>query len=119
MAIKKTSGGDSPLWQGARKSSWTLPIFRSMAAADRDVFWKSDRVFRFFLSGGPYRRRGGVRGRPGGPHHQGVQASPRPRRPMVWPPSSSAPSPLQSSGSSVKYLDDWLLFRPILRIFPV
>jgi hypothetical protein len=26
MAMKKTSGGDSPLWQGARKSFWTLPI---------------------------------------------------------------------------------------------
>jgi hypothetical protein len=38
MAMKKTSGGDSPLLQGARKSFWTLPIFRSMAAADRDVF---------------------------------------------------------------------------------
>jgi hypothetical protein len=26
MAMKKTSGGDSPLWQGAGKSIWTLPI---------------------------------------------------------------------------------------------
>jgi hypothetical protein len=26
MAMKKTSGGDSPLQQGARKSFWTLPI---------------------------------------------------------------------------------------------
>jgi hypothetical protein len=42
MAMKKTSGGDSPIRQGARKSFWTLPIFESMAAADRDVFWKSD-----------------------------------------------------------------------------
>jgi hypothetical protein len=42
MAMKKTSGGDSPLRQGAGKSYWTLPIFRSLAAADRDVFWKSD-----------------------------------------------------------------------------
>ena len=50
MAMKKTSGGDSPLRQGAGKSFWTLPIFGSMAA-DRDVFWKSDRVLRFFPSG--------------------------------------------------------------------
>jgi hypothetical protein len=49
--MKKTSGGDSPLRQGAGKSFWTLLIFGSMAAADRDVFWKSDWVFRFFLSG--------------------------------------------------------------------
>jgi hypothetical protein len=52
MAMKKTSGGNSPLKQGARKSFWTLPIFGSMAAADRDVFWKIDRVLRFFPSGG-------------------------------------------------------------------
>jgi hypothetical protein len=26
MAMKKTSGGDSPLQQGAEKSFWTLPI---------------------------------------------------------------------------------------------
>jgi hypothetical protein len=38
MAMKKTSGGDSSLRQGAGKSFWTLPIFVSMAAADRDVF---------------------------------------------------------------------------------
>jgi hypothetical protein len=36
-----------------------------------------------------------------------------------WPPSGPAPSPLRSSGSSVKYLDVWLWFRPISRIFPV
>jgi hypothetical protein len=38
MAMKKTSGGDSPLRQGAEKSFWTLPIFGLMAAVDRDVF---------------------------------------------------------------------------------
>jgi hypothetical protein len=69
MAMKKTSGGDSPLRQGAGKSFSTLPIFGSTAAADRDVFWKSDRVFRFFQSGGLYRRRSVVRSGPGGPHH--------------------------------------------------
>jgi hypothetical protein len=119
MAMKKTSSCDSPLRQSAGKSFWTLPIFGSTAAADRDVFWKSDRVFRFFLSGGLYRRRSSVRSGPGGPHHQGARASPRPRHPVVWPPSGSAPSPLRCSGSSVKYLDDWLWFCPIPRIFPV
>jgi hypothetical protein len=53
MAMKKTSGGDSPLWQGARKSFWTIPIFRSTVAADH-VFWKSDRVFRFFFRRGVF-----------------------------------------------------------------
>jgi hypothetical protein len=47
MAIKKTFGGDSPLRQGAGKSFWTLPIFRSTAAVDRDVFWKSYRALGF------------------------------------------------------------------------
>jgi hypothetical protein len=55
MAMKKTSGGDSPLWQGAGKSFWTLPIFGSTAAVNHDVFWKIDRVLRFFPSGGLYR----------------------------------------------------------------
>jgi hypothetical protein len=55
MAMKKISGGDSPLRQGAGKSFWTFPIFGSMAATDHDVFWKTDRVLRFFPSGGLYR----------------------------------------------------------------
>jgi hypothetical protein len=38
MAMKKTSGGDSPFRQGAEKSFWIVPIFGSTAAADRDVF---------------------------------------------------------------------------------
>jgi hypothetical protein len=119
MAMKKTSGADSPLRQGAGKSFWTLPIFGSTAAADRDVFWKSDRVFRFFPLGGLYRRRGSVRYGPGGSHHRGARASPRPRPLVVWPTSVSSPSLLRCSGSSVKYLDFWLLFRPIPRIFPM
>jgi hypothetical protein len=68
MAMKKTSGGDSPLRQGAGKRFWTLPIFGSTAVADRDVLWKSDRVLRFFPSGGLYRRRGDVRGGARRPH---------------------------------------------------
>jgi hypothetical protein len=51
MPMKKTSGGDFPLRQGAGKSFWTLPIFGSTEAADRDMFWKSDWVLRFFPSG--------------------------------------------------------------------
>jgi hypothetical protein len=62
MAMKKTSGGDSPLWQGAEKSFWTLLIFGLTTVVDHDVFWKSDQVLRFFLSGGLYRRRAIVRG---------------------------------------------------------
>jgi hypothetical protein len=78
MVMKKTSGGNSPLQQGAGKSFWTLPIFGSMAAVDRDVFWKIDLVLRFFSSGGLYRRRGDVRGGTRRPHTRA--AWPRP-----WP----------------------------------
>jgi hypothetical protein len=62
MAMKKTSGGDSPLRQGAGKSFWTLPIFGSMAVADRDVFWKSDRVFFGFSRRGVFIGEGAASG---------------------------------------------------------
>jgi hypothetical protein len=65
MAMKKNSGGDSPLRQGAGKSFWTLPISGRRQRRIAMCFWKIDRVFRFFPSGGLYRRRGGVRGGPG------------------------------------------------------
>jgi hypothetical protein len=80
-------------------------------------FWKIDRVFRFFPSGGLYR--GSVRSGPGRPHHGWAWARGRPRPLVVWPPCGPSPSPLRSSGSFVKYLDVWLLFHPIPRIFPV
>ena len=86
MAMKKTSGGDSPLRQGAGKSFWTLPIFGSTAAADHDVFWKSDRVLRFFPSGGLYRRRGDVRGGARRPHARVARSRAWPRQPCVWGP---------------------------------
>jgi hypothetical protein len=79
MAMKKTSGGDSPLRQGAGKSFWTLPIFGSTAVADRDVFWKIDRVLRFLPSGGLYRQRGDVRSGPRWPHTLAARPGPGPR----------------------------------------
>jgi hypothetical protein len=54
MAMKKTSGGDSPLRQGAGKSFWTLPISGRRRRRIVICFWKSDRVFRFFSSGGVF-----------------------------------------------------------------
>jgi hypothetical protein len=119
MAMKKASGGDSPLRQGAEKSFWTLPIFGSTVAADRDVFWKSDRVLRFFPSGGLYRRRVNVRGGPRRPHTGPAWPGVGPRHPYVWGPGGPTPSLLRISGSFwVKY-DFRNLFRPIPRIFPV
>jgi hypothetical protein len=69
MAMKKTSGGDSPLRQGAEKSFWTLPISGRRWRWITMCFWKIDRVFRFFPSGGIYRRKGGVRRLARWPHH--------------------------------------------------
>jgi hypothetical protein len=43
MAMKKTSGGDSPLRQGAEKSFWTLPISGQQRRQITMYFWKSDR----------------------------------------------------------------------------
>jgi hypothetical protein len=100
MAMKKTSDGDSPLRQGAGKSFWTLPIFGSTAAADRDVFWKSDRVLRFFPSGGLYRRRGDVRGGARWPHTMAARPGPGPRQPGVRAPGGPSPTLLRISGSS-------------------
>jgi hypothetical protein len=100
MAMKKTSGGDSPLRQGAGKSFWTPPIFGSTAVADRDVFWKIDRVLRFFPSGGLYRRRGDVRGGARWPHTWLARPRPWPCWPGVWSPYGPPPTPLQITGSS-------------------
>jgi hypothetical protein len=119
MAMKKTSGGNSPLRQGAGKSFWTLPISGRRRRWIAMCFWKSDRVFRFFPSGVLYRRRDSIRGGPGGPHHRPARARARLHPLVLWPPSGSALSPLRCSRSSIKYLDFWLLFRSILRIFPV
>jgi hypothetical protein len=82
-------------------------------------FWKIDREFRFFPSGGLYRRRGSVRSGPGGPHHRWARLGAGPRPLVVRLAPGPSLSPLWSFGSFVKYWDVWLLFHPILRIFPV
>jgi hypothetical protein len=45
MAMKKTSGGDSPLRQGAGKSFWTLPISGRRRRRITTCFWKIVRGF--------------------------------------------------------------------------
>jgi hypothetical protein len=47
-------------------------------------FWKIDQGFRFFPSGGLYRRRGSIRGGPGGPHHRVVRPGAGLRTLVVW-----------------------------------
>jgi hypothetical protein len=90
-----------------------------MAVADRDVFWKSDWVLRFFPSGGLYRRRGDIRGGARWPHPRLARPGAWSRHPGMWAPGAPPPTLLQISGSfRVKY-DFRNLFRPILRIFLV
>jgi hypothetical protein len=119
MTMKKTSGGDSPLRQGARKSFWTLPISSQWQRRIAMCFWKIDLVFRFFPSGGLYRRRGSVGSGPRGPHHRAAWPGVGLRPLVVRLAPGPSPSPLRSSWSFIKYWDVRLLFRPISRIFPV
>jgi hypothetical protein len=44
MAMKKTSGGDSPLRQGAGKSFWTLPI---LGRRRRRIMMYSEKVIGY------------------------------------------------------------------------
>jgi hypothetical protein len=60
MVMKKASGGDSPLQQGAGKSFWTLLISRRRRQRLAVCFWKIDRVLRVFSSRRIYRRNGDV-----------------------------------------------------------
>jgi hypothetical protein len=54
-----------------------------------------------------------------GDHHRAARPGPRPRSRVVRPPSGLVPSPLRFSGSLGKFLDVWLFFCLIPRIFPV
>jgi hypothetical protein len=51
MAMKKTSGGDFPLRQGAGKSFRTLPISGRRRRRIMMCFWNSDWVLRFSRRG--------------------------------------------------------------------
>jgi hypothetical protein len=98
MVVEKASGRDSPLRQGAGKSSWILLIsirrWRWLAVC----FWKSDQSLRFFPLRGLYRRRGVVR-RWRRAHHGWARPGAGPRPPVVWPASGPPPSHLRSSRS--------------------
>jgi hypothetical protein len=64
------------------------------------VFWKIDRVLRFFLSGGLYRRTGDVRGGPRPPHTMAARPGPGPRQLGVRLACGPSPTPLRIPGSS-------------------
>jgi hypothetical protein len=65
MVMKKASGGDSPLRQGARKSFWTLPISHRRRRWLAVCFWKRVRAFRDFSSRRIYSGRAMSEGGPG------------------------------------------------------
>jgi hypothetical protein len=69
MVMKKASGGDSPLRQGAGKSFWTLPISRRRRRQLAVCFLEKSSGLRVFSSRRIYRRKGDVRGWTRGPHH--------------------------------------------------
>jgi hypothetical protein len=69
MVMKKASGDDSPLRQGAGKSFWTLPISCRRQRRLAVCFLEKSLGFRVFSSRRIYRRKGDVRGWTRGPHH--------------------------------------------------
>jgi hypothetical protein len=92
MGMKKASGDDSPLRQGAGKSFWTLPIsgrrWRWLAVC----FVEKCSRLRAFMTKGIYRRKGDIRGWTRGPHHLVAQPGGGLRHPMVRLPSGCSPS---------------------------
>jgi hypothetical protein len=78
------SGGTSPSWQGAGTET-SVPRITSVAVAElRDFFWKIAEPFWVFTSEGTYRRKGGVRGGPGPPHHRVARPGVHLLHPLVW-----------------------------------
>jgi hypothetical protein len=118
MAMKKTSGGDSPLRQGAGKSFWTLPILGQWRWW---IVMYSGKVIRCL----GFSRRGVFIGKGAASEVDQVGLTTGGRGPGVGrAPGGVAPqwhslSPLRFSGRFGEFLDVRLLFRPIPRIFPV
>jgi hypothetical protein len=92
MVMKKGSGGDSPLRQGAGRASGPSRSCIDNGGGLQYIWWKIERVFRVFPSRKIYRRKGGVRRWARWPHHLVAQARGWPRRPMVWLAPVSPPS---------------------------
>jgi hypothetical protein len=82
MVIKKASGDDFPLWQGAGKSFWTLPISGRRRRRLAVCFVEKCSSLRVFPMKGIYRRKGDVRGWTRGPHH--LVAQPGGARATLW-----------------------------------
>jgi hypothetical protein len=86
------SGGTSPSRQGAKTETSVSRNLSLMAAALWNCSGKNADWFRVWTWEALNRRRGGVRGPPGGPHHPWVQpggGAPPNGVPSIWPPSDS------------------------------
>jgi hypothetical protein len=92
MVMKKASGGDSPLRQGAGKSFWTLSISHRRRRRLTVCFMENSLGLRVLSSRRIYRRKGDVRRWTRGPPHSLAQPGGGPRHGMVWPPSGPLPS---------------------------
>jgi hypothetical protein len=118
MTMKKTSGGDSPLWQGAGKSFWILLI-------SGQWWWRIAMYSGKVIGCLGFSRQGVFIGKGASSEVALVELTiggagqPQAAPLVVWPTSGSSPSLLWCSGSSYEYLDFWLLSRPIPRIFPM
>jgi hypothetical protein len=85
--MKKASGGDFPLRQGAEKSFWTLPILCRRWRWLAVCFLEKSLGLRVFSSRRIYRQKGDVRGWTRGPNHLVARPGGGPRHPMAWLPS--------------------------------
>jgi hypothetical protein len=92
MMMKKASGGDSPLRQGAGKSFWTLLISRRPRRRLVVCFLEKSPGLRVFSSRRIYRRKSDVTGWTRGPHHLVAWPGGGPRHPIVRLPSGPPPS---------------------------
>jgi hypothetical protein len=91
------SGGTSPSRQGARTETSVSRNLSSTAAELWNCSGKNADCFRVFHREAFYRRKGVVRGRPGGSHHRGAWLGAGPRPLMVRLAPGPPPALFRSS----------------------
>jgi hypothetical protein len=92
MVMKKASGGNSPLWQRARKSFWTLPISRRRRQRLVVCFPEKSSGLRVFSSRGLNRQKGNVRRWTRQSHPLVAWPRAGPRHHQVWMPLGPPPA---------------------------
>jgi hypothetical protein len=99
MAMKKASGGDSPLRQGAGKSFWTLSISRQRRWWLAVYFLGKCSGFRVFPLRRINRQKGDVKRWTRWSHHLVARPRGGPRHHMVWLPLGPPPALLWNLSS--------------------